>query len=129
MNMSLSTKKKKEQLVKVILLLIILYIYKCYKIRFSWKMILSFFKYFFGVTCPFWLSLLFLCFFYHRVVHDIHLVFRWTQELNPRPRTMAQTVSPWRSPLDQGTSQMILSLSCKKILKPSLSRFNIKISY
>ncbi len=60
---------------------------------------------FFGVTCcPYWLSLLFSFFFCHQVVHLIHLVFRWTWELNPRPRTMAQTVSPWRSPLDQGAS-------------------------
>ncbi len=56
------------------------------------------------VTCPFWLSLLFSLFICHQVVHLIHLVFRWTRELNPRPRTMAQTVSPWHSPLDQGAS-------------------------
>ncbi len=56
------------------------------------------------MTCPFWLSLLFAFFFCHQVVHLIHLVFRWTGELNQRPRTMAQTVSPWRSPLDQGAS-------------------------
>jgi hypothetical protein len=31
---------------------------------------------FFGVTCPFWLSLLFSFFFCHQVVHLIHLVFR-----------------------------------------------------
>ncbi len=63
-----------------------------------------FFKYFFGATCPFWLSLLFSFFFCHQVVHLIHLVFRSSWELNPRPRTMAQTVSPWRSPLDQVAS-------------------------
>jgi hypothetical protein len=62
-----------------------------------------FFNMFFGVTCPFWLSLLFL-FFCHQVVHLIHLVFRWTREWNPRLRTMAQTVSPRCSPLDQGAS-------------------------
>ncbi len=37
-------------------------------------------------------------------VHFIHLVFRWTRELNPCPRTMAQTESPLHSPLDQGAS-------------------------
>ncbi len=37
-----------------------------------------------------------------------HLVFRWTRELNPRPRTMAQTASPWRSPLDQGASPVAI---------------------
>jgi hypothetical protein len=42
--------------------------------------------------------------FCHQVVHFIHLVFRRTRELNSRPRTMAQTVSPQRSPLDQGAS-------------------------
>jgi hypothetical protein len=31
---------------------------------------------FFGVTCPFWLSLLFLFFFFHPVGHLIQLVFR-----------------------------------------------------
>ncbi len=59
---------------------------------------------FFGVTCPFWLSLLFSFFFCHQVIHLIHLVFRWTWESNPHPTTMAQTVSPWCSPLDQGAS-------------------------
>ncbi len=66
--------------------------------------------FFFGVTCHIWLSficLLYLFFFCHQVVHLIHLVFRWTRELNPRPRTMAQTVSPWYSPLDQGASPRI----------------------
>jgi hypothetical protein len=42
--------------------------------------------------------------FCHQVVHLIHLVFRWTQESNSHPRTMAQTVSPQCSPLDQGAS-------------------------
>jgi hypothetical protein len=42
--------------------------------------------------------------FCHQVVCLIHLVFRQTRELNSRPRTMAQTVSPRRSPLDQGAS-------------------------
>ena len=30
--------------------------------------------------------------------------FRWSLDLSPRLRTMAQIVSPWRSPLDQGAS-------------------------
>jgi hypothetical protein len=42
--------------------------------------------------------------FCHQVVYFIYLVFRKTWELNSRPRTMAQTVSPRRSPLDQGAS-------------------------
>ncbi len=62
-----------------------------------------FFIFFLGVTCPFWLSLLF-SFFCHQVVLLIHIVFRWTQELNSLPGTMAQTLSPQRSPLDQGAS-------------------------
>jgi hypothetical protein len=41
------------------------------------------------------------------VVNFIHLVFRQTRELNLRPRTMAQTVSPGRSPLDQGASPFL----------------------
>ncbi len=72
--------------------------------RNNYNIYIEFFKYFFGVTCPFWLSLLFLFFFCHQVVHLIHLVFGWTRELNTHPRTMAQTVSPWCSPLDQGAS-------------------------
>ncbi len=40
----------------------------------------------------------------------IHLVFRQIQELNSRPRTMAQTVSPQCSPLDQGASLSVTSL-------------------
>ncbi len=63
-----------------------------------------FLKYFFGVTCPFWLSLLLSLFFCHQVVHLIHLVFRWTRELNSRLRTMAQTVSPRCLPIDHGAS-------------------------
>ncbi len=63
---------------------------------------------FFGVTCPFWLPLLFLFFFCHQVVYLIHLVFIWTRESNSRPRTMAQTVSPWCSPLDHGASPMYI---------------------
>ncbi len=51
----------------------------------------TFFLIFFGVACP-------ICdpFF--------HLVFRWSRDSNPRPRTMAQIVSPQRSPLDHGDS-------------------------
>ncbi len=62
-----------------------------------------FFLYYFVETCPFWLSLLF-SFFCHQVVLLIHLVLRWTRKLNLRPRTMAQTLRPRRSPLDQGAS-------------------------
>ncbi len=62
---------------------------------------------FLKISCPFWLSLLFSFFFCHQEVHLIHLVFRWTRELNPHSRTMAQTVSPWRSPLDQGASPKV----------------------
>ena len=53
------------------------------------------------MTCPIWLSLLFSVFFCHQVVHLFHLVFRWSRDSNPRLRTMAQIVSPRRSPLDQ----------------------------
>ncbi len=53
---------------------------------------------FFGLTCPFPLSLLLSLFFCHQVVHLIHLVLKWTQKWNSRSKTMAQTVSPWRSP-------------------------------
>ncbi len=52
---------------------------------------------FFGVTCLFWLSLLLSLFFCHQVVHLIHLVFRWTRELNSHLRTMARSVTPWSS--------------------------------
>ncbi len=68
--------------------------------------------------------------FCHQVVHLIHLVFRPTRELNSRPMTMAQTVGPRRSPLDQGASPILQqallysfvratalwSISCKQIL-------------
>ncbi len=58
-------------------------------------------KYFF--LAPFGCLYYFLLFCHH-VVHLIHQVFRQTRELNSRPRTMAQTVSPRCSPLDQGAS-------------------------
>ncbi len=64
----------------------------------------SFLFYFFGVTCPFWLSLLFFILFCHQVVRIFHLVFRQTRKLNSLPRTMAKTVSPQHSQLDQGAS-------------------------
>jgi hypothetical protein len=93
-----------------------------------------FFKYFFGVTCPFWLSLLFLFFFCHQVVHLIHLVFRWTRELNTRPRTMPQTVSPWCSPLDQGASPQSKDfdtqyndITIKKTFFPPIVFYSVKI--
>jgi hypothetical protein len=79
--------------------------YPCYTAIQGLKIFKIIWKFFFGVTCPFWLSLLFSFFFCHQVVHLIHLVFRRTRELNPRPRTMVQTVSP--SPLDQGASLLI----------------------
>ncbi len=72
----------------------------------------TFFKIFFLVWhAPFGCLYYFPFFFCHQVVHLIHLVFRWTRELNPRPRTMAQTASPWRSPLDQGASPSALFIS------------------
>ncbi len=43
----------------------------------------------------------------------IHLVFRRTRESNSHPRTMAQTVSPRCSPLDQGASWAQPSLFVK----------------
>jgi hypothetical protein len=71
----------------------------------------SFYKYFFSVTCPFWLFLLLSLFICHQVVH---LVFRWTRELNSHLRTMARNVSPWRSPLDKGASLCTPSLVSNK---------------
>ncbi len=56
------------------------------------------------MTCPIWRSLLLSLVFCHQVVHLFHLVFRQSQDSNPRPRTMARIVSPQRSPLDQGAS-------------------------
>ncbi len=46
--------------------------------------------------------------FCHQVARLIHLVFRQTRELNSRPMTMTQTVSPQCSPLDQGASPLDL---------------------
>ncbi len=66
----------------------------------------GFLNIFFGVTCPFWMSSLF-SFFCHQVVLLIHLVFWWTPESNSFLRTMAQTVSPRSSPLDQGAFQTV----------------------
>ncbi len=42
------------------------------------------------------------------MVHLIHLVFKWTRELNSRRRSMAQTVTSQCSPLDHGASLMRL---------------------
>ncbi len=82
----------------------------------SWIFIFwSFFKYFFGVACLFWLPLLF-SFFCHQVILIIHLVFRWTRELNSCLRTMAQTVSPKHSSLYQGASPYILIFKAKALL-------------
>ena len=63
-----------------------------------------FLKYFFGVTCPIWLSFLFSLVFCRQVVHLFHLVFRHSWNSNPHPRTMAWIVSPQHSTLDQGAS-------------------------
>jgi hypothetical protein len=86
--------------------------------------LISFLKYFFGVTCPFWLSLLLWLFFCHQVVLLIHLVIRWALESNSCPRTMAQTVSPRHSPLDQGASDVKLIL-----LIYTLPKFCLKIQF
>ncbi len=59
------------------------------------------------MTCLFWLSLLFSFFFCDQVVHPIHLVCRWARETNSHRRTMALTVSPGCSPLDQGASSFL----------------------
>ncbi len=56
-----------------------------------------FLKYFFWCDLPLLAVLIIFVLFCHQVVCLIHLVFRWTQELNSRPRTMVQTVSPLRS--------------------------------
>ncbi len=56
-----------------------------------------------------WLAF-FGCLYYYGSFSDIKWsilstsFFRWTRELNSRPRTMAQTVSPWCSPLDHWAS-------------------------
>ena len=54
-----------------------------------------------------WLAL-FSCLFFFVIFSPIkwsfHLVFRWGQDSNSRPRTMARIVSPRRLPLDQGAS-------------------------
>ena len=60
--------------------------------------------------------IIFVSFFCHQVVHLFHLVFRQSQDSNPRPRTMARIVSPQRSPLDQGAS-LINSMLPLSILK------------
>ncbi len=54
--------------------------------------------------------------FCHQVVRFIQLVFRQTQELNSRPRTMAQTVSSRRSPLDHGASLTSLKAVLQKVI-------------
>ncbi len=67
--------------------------------------------------------------FCHQVVILIHLVFRQTRELNSCPRTMAQTVSPQRSPLDQGASPRqilhsgILNSRCARFVCKYKSKF------
>ncbi len=72
--------------------------------------------FFFGMEEVFflvWLApfgcLYYFHFFCHLVVRFIHLVFRQTRELYSSPRTMAQTVSPRRSLLDQGASLINIS--------------------
>jgi hypothetical protein len=55
--------------------------------------------------------IIFVSFFCHQVVHLFHLVFRQSQDSNPRPRTMARIVSPQRSPLDQGASPFLHNLN------------------
>lgn len=43
-----------------------------------------------------------------------HLVIRWSRDSNPRPRTVARIVSPWRSPQDQEVSlNRILQQNCR----------------
>jgi hypothetical protein len=64
-------------------------------------------KYFFWCDLPLLAVFIIFVLFCHQVVHFIHLVFRQTWELNSHPRTVAQTVSPQRSPLDQGASPRI----------------------
>ncbi len=62
-----------------------------------------------------------------QVVHFIHLVFGQTGESNSHPRTMAQTVSPWRLPLDQGPSPQQtkwLKYKSGQILKQLCTRVN-----
>ncbi len=61
-------------------------------------------KIFFWCDLPLLAVFIIIVLFCHQVVRFIHLVFRRTQELNSRPRTLAQTVSLWHSPLDQGAS-------------------------
>jgi len=56
---------------------------------------------------PFGCLYYFCNFFCHQVVHHFHLVFRWSWDLNPLPRTMAWIVGPQRSPLDQRASSSI----------------------
>ncbi len=56
------------------------------------------------MNCPLLAVFIIFIIFCHQVVYFIHLVFRQPRELNLCPLTMAQTVSPWRSPLDQGAS-------------------------
>jgi hypothetical protein len=53
-------------------------------------------------------------FFCHQVSHLYHLVFRWSPDSNPRPRTMAQIVSLQHLPLDQGDSPYKAPLCCPK---------------
>jgi len=69
---------------------------------------------------------------------SFHLVFKWSRDSNPHPRTMGQIVSPRRSPLDQGDSLTIyffdmwnvLSLnflSCSNINAWILPRNKVKL--
>jgi hypothetical protein len=68
------------------------------------------------LICFFWFDLTILAVFIifvlfcQQVVRLIHLVFRQTGELNSCPRTMAQTVSPRHSPLDQAASPILYIL-------------------
>ncbi len=67
------------------------------------KALTCFFKYFFGLYyfCFSAIKWSFLC---------QSRLYRWTQGSNPRQRTMAQTVSPRCSPLDQGASLYCLAI-------------------
>ncbi len=87
-------------------------------INFMWLNI--FLKIFFWCDLPLLAVFIIFFLFCHQVVHFIHLVFRRTLELNSRPRTMARTVSPQRSPLDQGASLLnkffLLCVICDLVL-------------
>ncbi len=91
-----------------------------------------FFKYF---LCDLPLLAVFIIFdlFCHQVVYFIHLVYRQTRELNSRPRTMAQIVSPRCSPLDQGASpnsqHFFYLCSWKKLLSKCINKTRCYTEY